>query len=135
MFYHHLKKLTPILVILLVLLQLISPMLHQHPADSSLEKVQGFHLHFDDYGFTDSNKNADKVPTLSVQKHTPQVIGVPVGNETKQPLLPMLTLVCLYFILLFNGLILKPIFFSPEINIQRRKNPRFTSTQLRAPPL
>lgn len=135
MFSSYLKKLTSALVMLLVVLQVLSPMLHQHPAGSSLGEGYGFHLHNDDFGYTAPGKNVGKTPTVSVQHLTLQVIGVPVGNEIKQQLLSAVLLVCLYFILVLDIVTVKSLSFPPETNLLWRRNPRHTSTQLRAPPL
>lgn len=135
MFLHYFKKLPSLLVTLLVLLQVMSPLLHHHPVGSSLNEKQGVHLHLIDFGLADSSTNLDMTSTLSTQSIVPQVIGVPIGNETKLPLLPILVLVYLYLVLLLDSSIFRQAFFLPEAITQQRTNPRFSPTQLRAPPL
>ncbi|GAB7563867.1 hypothetical protein LG202_19060 [Methylobacillus methanolivorans] len=120
------------LVLLLAMLQVLSPLIHAHPAGTPLSGMgSGIHVHDVLSGF-DNNWT---MPVVHTQHHYVQVIGVGNAYEPERLNLPNLFLLasCLLLALCFGGATRRV--YWREHNCRPTPTPTYFSSPLRAPPL
>ena len=131
MFFRRLNRFSTVIITILALLQILSPLIHAHPAGSILSITSGVHIHSEEADFS----IADKVPTLKVDQIEAQAIGVPSGNQPEKYLVPAITLVFLFIFTLFNAQSAKYAFVRSSKIFNARPSPHYFSLSPRAPPL
>ncbi len=131
MLFRKLKNFSYILVMVLAMLQVVLPLIHAHPVDSTVNKVSGIHLHVKDTNIPDR----ETAPTINAQYYSVQVMGVLGGFEPEQHALPAVTLICLFIIVLSVFLLVSGLFPVSTTKFHARRTPRYFSLPLRAPPL
>ncbi len=133
MFFRRLNRFSTVILTILALLQMLSPLIHAHPAGSSLSVTSGVHIHSEAADFSIT----DKVHTLKAEQieAQAQAIGVPSGPQPEKYLVPAITLVFLFIFTLFNAQSAKYGFVKSSKLFNARSSPHYSSPSPRAPPL
>ncbi len=137
MLFRRLNRFSTVIVTILALLQILSPLIHAHPAGSLLSATSGVHIHSGTpiYSEAADFSVADKVHTLKAEQIEAQAIGVPSGTQPEKYLVPAITLVFLFIFILFNAQSAKYAFVRSSQLFNARSSPPYSSPSPRAPPL